>query len=137
MTMPKTAETVQAFGMCRPGDLNDNQLDTLRSCLDQDLPGAMEFIDKAAEGARVRGGFAYLSKSPNEMSSQQDWDRLVGYLARLFASPFSAIAKEYVRRRHGVSVAFVNCCIVAAWPGEVDEDELWCLQTRMQRTPDC
>lgn len=137
MTMPRTAEAVRKFGMCRPADLDDEQLEALVMCLDRDLPGAMGFIGQAAESAKNHDGFTYLSKSPADMPSHDDWNRLVGYLARLFASPFNALAKEYTRRRFGVNVAFVNCCIVAAWPGELDEDELWCLRTRMQRTPDC
>lgn len=135
--MPKTAAAVQEFGLVRPALLDDVQLAALKDSLDQDLPGAMDFIAEAAARGAEAGEFTYLSRSPGEMNSPKDWNVLVGYLARLFASPFAAIAQEYVRRRHGVSVAFVNCCIVAAWPGELDEDELWCLQTRMQRTPDC
>lgn len=135
--MPVTAAAVQNFGLVRPALLSDDQLAVLRDSLDQDLPGAMAFIDQAATKGANAGKFAYLSRSPADMDRMQDWNVLVGYLARLFASPFAAIAHEYVRREHGVSVAFVNCCIVAAWPGELDEDELWCLQTRMQRTPDC
>ena len=135
--MPETAAAVQQFALRRPAELDDAQLAELRRCLDQDLPGAMAFIDRAAQQAAQVGTFAYLSQSPNEMASKADWNTLVGYLARLFASPFGAIAREYAWRQHGVSVAFVNCCIVAAWPGDIDEDELWCLQTRMQRTPDC
>lgn len=135
--MPKTAEAVQQYGLARPALMSDAQLGVLKDALDLDLPGAMDFIDRAAlDGVRV-GTFTYLSKSPAEMAEPKEWSELVGYLSRLFASPYAAIAHEYVRRIHGVSVAFVNCCIVAAWPGELDEDELWCLQTRMQRTPDC
>lgn len=137
VTMPKTAEAVQRFGMRKPEDLDDGRLEVLKACLDQDLPGSMDFIVHAAENAKTCGGFAYVSKSPEEMLSRLEWNRLVGYLARLFASPFGAIAQEYVLRRYGMNVAFVNCCIVAAWPGDIDEDELWCLQARMQRTPDC
>lgn len=137
MTMPKTAAAVQEFGLAVPRELDNDQLSALRSALDQDLPGAMSFIDEAATKGALEGGFTYLSKSPAEMTSMQEWQVLVSYLSRLFASPFSAIVHEYVRRWHGVSVAFVNCCIVAAWSEELTEDELWCLQTRMQRTPDC
>ena len=137
MTMPKTAQAVQEFGLLRPRQLDDAQLVALRAALDQDLPGAMDFIDAAATKGVQAGTFTYSSLSPADMASPKDWDVLVSYLSRLFASPFAAIAHEHVRRQHGVSVAFVNCCIVAAWPGELDEDELWCLQTRMQRTPDC
>lgn len=137
MTMPKTATAVQEFGMSRPAQMSNEQLGTLRSCLDHDLPGAMAFIEGAAERAAESGQFSYLSRSPADMASKADWDTLVGYLARLFASPFRAIANELMVRRYGVSVAFVNCCIIAVWPGELDEDELWCLQARMQLTPDC
>lgn len=137
MTMPKTAAAVQEFGFARPASLDDEQLNTLREALDADLPGAMDFIDQAAVRGVDTGAFTYLSRSPAEMDSTQAWSVLVSYLSRLFASPFSAIVGEYTRRRYGLSVAFVNCCIVAVWPGEIDEDELWCLQTRMQRTPDC
>ena len=135
--MPKTAAAVQQFGLVRPKALDDERLQALREALDQDLPGAMDFIDTAAVRGAEAGTFTYLSKSPAEVADPKAWGILVSYLSRLFASPYSAIVDEYVRRRHGVSVAFVNCCIVAAWPGELDEDELWCLQTRMQRTPDC
>jgi len=137
MTMPKTAAAVQAFGLHRPAQLSDEQLLSLRESLDQDLPGAMAFIEDAALQTVTTGQFSYLSRSPQEMSSKSDWDELVGYLARLFASPFRSIAAEMMMRRYGVSVAFVNCCIVAAWLGEADEDELWCLQAQKQLTPDC
>lgn len=137
MTMPKTAAAVQEFGLALPRELDDEQLAALRNALDDDLPGAMSFIDEAAVKGAQAGTFTYLSKTPADMPSAQEWQVLVSYLSRLFASPFSAIVHEYVRRRHGVSVAFVNCCIVAAWSEELTEDELWCLQTRMQRTPDC
>jgi len=137
MTMPKTAAAVAEFGLVRPSQMTDTQLATLQSCLDYDLPGAMDFVsDAARQGVRV-GQFTYLSKSPSDMAGKEEWNVLVGYLARLFASPFRAIAVELMHRHYGVSVAFVNCCIVAVWPGDIDEDELWCLQTRMQRTPDC
>jgi len=135
--MPKTAAAVAEFGFARPAQLDDNQLVVLQECLDSDLPGAIAFIDQAAAQAASAGTFAYLSQSPADMASKDDWNTLVGYLARLFASPFRAIVVELMQRRYGVAVAFVNCCIVAAWLGEVDEDELWCLQSRMQLTPDC
>lgn len=135
--MPKTAAAVEQFALRRPAELSDDELETLRSCLDEDLPGAMDFIERAARWTADRQVFGYLSQSPDDMGGKAAWNVLVGYLARLFASPFAAIAHEYVRRQHGVTVAFVNCCIVAAWPGDIDEDELWCLQARMQRTPDC
>jgi hypothetical protein len=137
MTMPKTAAAVAEFGFARPAQLDDERLAMLQVCLDSDLPGAMDFIDRAAARVAHTGTFAYLSQSPADMASRADWNTLVGYLARLFASPFRAIAAELMQRRYGVAIAFVNCCIVAAWPGEVDEDELWCLQSRMQLTPDC
>jgi hypothetical protein len=137
MTMPRTATAVAEFGFARPAELSDDQLEALCSCLDEDLPGAMAFIDQAAARSQAAGGYAYLSQSPTDMASKEDWNTLVGYLARLFASPFRNIATELMQRRYGVAVAFVNCCIVAAWLGEVDEDELWCLQSRMQLTPDC
>ncbi len=137
MTMPKTAATVAEFGFAQPAQLDDDQLAVLWECLDSDLPGAIAFIDRAAAQAASAGTFAYLSQAPADMASRADWNTLVGYLARLFASPFRAIAAELMQRRYGVAIAFVNCCIVAAWPGEVDEDELWCLQSRMQLTPDC
>lgn len=137
MTMPRTAAAVAMFGLVRPTHMTDEQLSVLQECLEEDLPGAMAFIERAAVKTREADSFTYLSQSPEDMASVTDWNTLVGYLARLFASPFQAIAAEIMQRRYGVSVAFVNCCIVAAWPGEIDEDELWCLQTRMQRTPDC
>ncbi len=135
MTMTKTAMAVQELGMRRPSELSDDELAALWHCLDQDLPGALAVVDEAV--ARVDGAFTYLSKSPGDTGGKDEWNVLVGYLARLFASPFSAIAREYAQRRYGVSIAFVNCCIIAVWPGEIDEDELWCLQSRMQLTPDC
>lgn len=137
MTMPKTAAAVQEFGFARPTEMTDEQLAALRGCLDEDLPGALAFVDKAACQAQRAGAFAYLSQSPADMAGKDDWNVLVGYLARLFASPFRAIAAELMRRRYGVAIAFVNCCIVAAQPGDIDDDELWCLQSRMQLTPDC
>lgn len=137
MTMPKTAAVVQEFGFARPEDLNDEQLAVLCACLDEDLPGAMTFVDRAAAQTKAAGEHTYLSQAPADMASKDDWNVLVGYLARLFASPFRAIAIELMQRRHGVAIAFVNCCIVAGWLGDVDEDELWCLQSRMQLSPDC
>lgn len=136
MTMPQTAAAVQTLDMRRPGELTSSELIMLRHCLNNDLPGVMEVIDEAAD-QQIDGSFAYLSKSPRDVGGKTEWSTLVGYLARLFASPYAEIVREYVSRRYGVSIAFVNCCIIAVWPGEIDEDELWCLQTRMQRTPDC
>lgn len=137
MTMPKTAAAVSRFGFARPAQLSDDQLATLRECLDHDLPGAMDFIDVAARQGAMVDAFSYVSKSPADMASKQEWNVLVGYLARLFASPFRSIATELMLRRYGMQVAFVNCCIIAVWPGDIDEDELWCLQSRMQLSPDC
>lgn len=136
MTMPQTAVAVEALGMRRPSELSSSELIMLRHCLNNDLPGVMQVIDEAAS-KEVEGMYTYLSKSPADVGGKNEWSMLVSYLARLFASPFAEIVHEYVRRRYSVSVAFVNCCIIAVWPGEVDEDELWCLQARMQRTPDC
>ena len=135
--MPRTAVAVKEFGFARPAQLDDERLAVLRSCLDEDLPGAMDYIDRAACQAQQTGTFAYLSQSPADMASKDDWNILVGYLARLFASPFRQVAAELMRRRYGTAIAFVNCCIVAAQPGDIDDDELWCLQSRMQLTPDC
>lgn len=137
MTMPKTATAVQRFGMALPQDMTDEQLAELRLCLDEDLPGAMDYVQRAAAATLQSGEFSYLAQAPGDMASRDEWDTLVSYLARLFASPFRAIVTEIMRRRYGVSVAFVNCCIIAGWLGDIDEDELWCLQSRMQLTPDC
>jgi hypothetical protein len=137
MTMPKTAQQVVEFGSRRPAGLTDEELDRVVDCLRQDLPGAVDYVGRAAQKAKDGGSFVYLSRSPADMGSTEEWNVLVGYLARLFASPFVAIVREWTHRQQGVDVAFVNCCIVAAQPGEVDEDELWCLQSRMQLTPDC
>ena len=137
MTMPKTAAVVQEFGMLRPKHFSSEQLSLTEAALNQDLPGALAFVERAALETQQKGTFHYLAQAPSGMTNRADWDELVSYLARLFASPFRAIAAEIMVRRYGVSVAFVNCCIIAGWLGDVDEDELWCLQARMQLTPDC
>lgn len=137
MTMPKTAMKVTELGGMRPPVLSDAQLADVLACLREDLPGAVEYVERAACQARDKSEFSYLATAPSAMASTAEWNALVGRLARLFASPFVAIVQEWSRRQYGVAVAFVNCCIVAASPGEVDEDELWCLQSRMQLTPDC
>lgn len=135
--MPQTAQKIIEFGGALPDQLTGSQLDAVVDCLKSDLPGAVEFIARAATQARDEGTFTYVSQAPAEMSTTEEWNKLVGFLSRLFASPFVAIVREWSQRRYGVDIAFVNCCIVAAQPGTVDDDELWCLQTNMQLTPDC
>lgn len=137
MTMPRTAAALQDAGVLRPHQLTDEQLAAAEMALSHDLPGAIAFVEQAAIATRQRGAFYYLSRSPGEMANREEWDMLVGYLARLFASPFRSIVIEIMRRRHGVTVGFVNCCIIAGWLDETGEEELWCLQARMQLTPDC
>ncbi len=137
MTMPKTAAMVNQLGGVRPPAFSEAQLKGVVECLRQDLPGAVEYVERAAVLSREKGAFTYLATAPTQMSSVKDWDVLVSRLARLFASPFVAIVHEWSGREYGVAVAFVNCCIIAATPGEMDDDELWCLQSRMQLTPDC
>lgn len=137
VTMPKTAAKVTELGGVRPQVLSDRQLDAVVRCLRQDLPGAVEYVERAARKSHEQGRFSYLATAPSELPSTNDWDMLVSRLARLFASPFAAIAHEWTKRQYGMAVAFVNCCIIAASPGEMDDDELWCLQSRTQLTPDC
>lgn len=137
MTMPKTAAAVQEFGMLLPEQFSNQQLDVAEAALNQDLPGALAFVERAALETQQKGTFHYLSQAPDALVGRQQWDVLVGYLARLFASPYRLIVIEIMRRRYGVSVGFVNCCIIAGWLDETGEEELWCLQSRMQLTPDC
>lgn len=141
MTMPCTAAAVTQLELDGPAALNtlsSEGLELLEKSLETDLPGAVPFImEAAAKSAGDGGEFAWLSRSPEETGSKEDWNVLVGYLARLFASPYRDLVQVLARRRHGVEVAFVNCCIVAAQEGGVDGVELFRLQTLQQMTPDC
>lgn len=141
MTMPYTATAVTQLELDGPaalGALSNEQLELLEKSLESDLPGAVPFImEAAAKSADAGGDFAWLSRSPEETGSKEDWGVLVGYLARLFASPYRDLAQALARRRYGVEVAFVNCCIVAAQQGGVDGAQLFRLQTSQQMTPDC
>lgn len=138
MTMPKTALRVQAYGGITPEQLTDGQLVSLVAGLREDLsPGTIDFVEQVACQAACAGEFTYVSRSPQEMASQAAWDELVSYLARLFASPFSAIIREWARRRYDVDVAFVNCCIISAEPHKISTEKVWDLQVGMQLTPDC
>lgn len=141
MTMPHTAEAVRQLGLMNPADLNglsDEELGRLENALENDLPGAVLFVmQAAAKSAEGDGEFAWLSRSPEELQSKQDWNVLVGYLARLFASPYRQLVSALTRSRYGVDVAFVNCCIVAAQADGVDPGQLFRLQTNQQLTPDC
>lgn len=137
MTMPKTAEKMTMFAVV-PELLSDAQLIDTVGALEQDLPGVTDFIGTAAAKSAAAGGeFTYLSKSPEQMQSKEDWNRLVGYLARLFASPYRRIVQEWTRRTYGVDVGFVNCCIVMAQRGGIECDKALGLQTGQQLTPDC
>lgn len=139
--MPTVAATMQRLGVSRPtqlAELSDDAINDLAVAIEQDLPGALGFIEEAAKQSSIAGGdFAYLSRSPGEMVSKDDWSTLVGYLSRIFASPFEAVAQEITMRRHCVEVAFVNCCMIVAQRDRVDGDRLFQLQTEQQLTPDC
>ena len=137
MTMPKTASKMTEFAVS-PEKLSDEQLDEVVAALGEDLPGAIDYVAvAAAKSAEQSGEFAFVSKSPQEMQSKEDWTQLVGYLARLFASPYRRIAQEWTQRKYGVDIGFVNCCIVMAQQGKIDDDKALALQTNQQLTPDC
>jgi hypothetical protein len=140
MTMPRTAAVVTELGIT-PSTLDgytDQQFTQIIAALDEDLPGATTFVAEAAQAsAAANGAFTYVARNPAELASKQEWNILVGYLARLFASPYAALVSEWTKRTHGVEVRFVNCCIVAAQAGGVDSDQLFGLQTNQQLTPDC
>lgn len=140
MTMPMTAEAVRCYDAgCLPADMVDDQLSEVIKALRRDLPGAVELIESAVLSHNAGSQeFSYTSRSPAELSGgRKEWDQLVGYVARLFASPFALVAKEYVWRNYGRDVAFVNCCIIAVGDGEIDAHRLFELQVAQQVTPDC
>lgn len=102
MTMPLTAKAVQQSGTTMPEEMTDRQIELAVWGLRSDLPGAIEFIEEAAEADRTQTGWAYLSRKPDEMVSRKEWDDLVSRLARLFASPYRLILERYMKDRDSV-----------------------------------
>ena len=138
MTMPTVAAVMTRYGVQDPALLSDEQIAELITALDTDLPGATQHVAQAAAAsARAQGDVTYVGTSPSDMSSKADWSQLVGYLARLFASPYRRIVQEWTHRTYGVDVGFVNCCIVMAQAERIDDAKALALQTNQQLTPDC
>lgn len=137
MTMPRTADVVTHIGKL-PEVMTLQELERAMSALESDLPGTLPFLREVAEAAIAHGGrFTYVSRKPSQMSSKAAWTTLVGYLARLFASPFDRVVQAWAQERYGVELGFVNCCIVMAQADKLDQDERYALQVQQQLTPDC
>lgn len=139
MTMPLTATVIRDHPACLPADMSDKHLEAVIEALRSDLPGAIELCKAAVLKHRAGNEpFSFASRSPAEMAGgRAEWDALVGYISRLFASPFALAAKEYFRRSYGCDIAFVNCCIIAVGSDEIDTHRLFELQVSQQVTPDC
>lgn len=139
MTMPKTAEVIIGFDGIEPRQFSTEQLRQAIDALRIDLPGAVELVELAATCAQETDEFTVFKRTPAETGSTEEWTKLVGYLSRMFASPFGAIAQEWTRREFSAAVSFVNCCIILSEPkkDEVDPSKAWAVQVSQQITPDC
>jgi len=117
--------------------MTDVELKAVLTALEVDLPGVIAFTEQAAQACVSNGGaFTSTVRTIEQMGSRARWGELVGHLARLYASPFRAFPQEMLRRQ-GLSVGFVNCCMLVVQAGEMSTALLYDTQVGSQLTPDC
>lgn len=115
--------------------IKDDALDDVIVALHQDAPGVLMIVNDSVGGSRV------CSVKPESTPKGYDsWKSLIQDVMLVFSTPARKYLAEWVRRRHGLHIGAVNCCIIMT--DDISDDLIWrkkwmSEQTSQQLTPDC
>ncbi|MBM3210221.1 hypothetical protein FJZ39_02690 [Candidatus Saccharibacteria bacterium] len=127
-------------------EISNADLNQIVAAVRTDMPLAVDMMERSAQATHRRSieGYLPFSINPEVDGGYERWGQRVFQLMFCWSTPLKKYLNEWLMRTYSVRGAAINCCMFPTEntkPGshlrKPDDEQLFDIQWRSQRTPDC